>query len=69
LRYGVLGWGLPTAFFFCLAHGFLNGWGAFWAELIPAFILFPFGGIFFGRFMWRMLEKKHTATPHPHVTK
>lgn len=62
LRYGVLGWGLPTAFLFCLIQGFFYGREAFVAQLIPAFILFPIGGIFFGRYLWWMLAKKHAGT-------
>lgn len=58
LRYGVLGWGVPTAVLFSLIRFYLDG-GSFLAHLVPALILFPIGGIFFGRFMYRSLERKH----------
>jgi hypothetical protein len=59
LRYGVLGWGIPTAILFSLIQSYRFGWDGFLFQLLPALILFPIGGIFFGRFMWRMLENKH----------
>jgi hypothetical protein len=59
LRFGVLGWGIPTAILFSLVQGYRFGWDGFLFQLIPALILFPIGGIFFGRFMWRALENKH----------
>jgi len=59
LRFGVLGWGIPTAILFSLIQGYRFGWDGFLFQLIPALILFPIGGIFFGRFMWRTLENKH----------
>ena len=63
LRFGVLGWGVPTGLLFSLIQGFEYGWDGFLFRLIPALILFPLGGILFGRIMWRMLEKKHGAVP------
>ena len=59
LRFGVLGWGIPTAILFSLIQGYRFGWDGFLFHLVPALILFPIGGIFFGRFMWRALENKH----------
>jgi hypothetical protein len=59
LRYGVLGWGVPTAILFSLIQSYRFGSDGFLFQLVPALILFPIGGIFFGRFVWRMLENKH----------
>jgi hypothetical protein len=58
LRFGVLGWGIPTAILFSLIQGYRFGWDGFLFQLIPALILFPIGGIFFGRIMWWALENK-----------
>jgi hypothetical protein len=59
LRFGVLGWGIPTAILFSLVQGYRLGWDGFLFQLILALILFPIGGILFGRLMWRVLENKH----------
>jgi hypothetical protein len=59
LRYGVLGWGIPTAIVFSLIQGYRSGWDGFLVQLILALIIFPLGGILFGRIMWRLLEKKN----------
>jgi hypothetical protein len=59
VRYGVLGWGVPTGILFSLIQGYRFGWDGFLFQLIPALIIFPLGGILFGRIMWRLLEKKN----------
>jgi hypothetical protein len=59
LRYGVLGWGVSTAILFALIQGYLHGWDGFLFQLIPALILFPLGGILWGRYMWKLLERTH----------
>jgi hypothetical protein len=61
LRVGVLGWGVPVAILFALIQSFEFGWDSFVFRLIPALILFPIGGIFFGLFMWKMLARKSAA--------
>ena len=58
LRIGVLGWGVPVAILFSIIQGFEYGWDEFLPRLIPALILFPIGGIFFGMFMWWTLQRK-----------
>ncbi len=58
LRVGVLGWGVPVAILFSLVQGFQLGWDGFLFHLIPALVLFPIGGIFFGMIMWRMARRK-----------
>ena len=61
LFHGVLGWGLLTALLF-------TGWSFYSEESISTvdvvipFIVFPFGGIFWGAFMWSFLKKQHDAT-------
>jgi hypothetical protein len=58
LRFGVLGWGIPTAILFSLVQGYRSGWDGFLFELILALLIFPLGGILFGRIMWWVLENK-----------
>jgi hypothetical protein len=58
-RYGILGWGIPTAILFVLLQGYLDGWDGLLFKLIPALVLFPLGGIVWGRFMWAFLERRH----------
>ncbi len=57
-RYGVLGWGVTTAILFSLLMGLQDGWDGFVFKLIPALILFPLGGILWGRFMWMFMERR-----------
>jgi hypothetical protein len=54
----VLGWGVPVAILFSIIQGFEYGWDGFLFRLLPALILFPIGGIIFGMFMWRALQRK-----------
>jgi hypothetical protein len=58
LRFGVLGWGIPTAILFSLVQGYRFGWDGFLFQLIPALLIFPLGGILFGRIMWSVMENK-----------
>lgn len=51
LRYGVLGWGIPTAIMFSVIQSYRFGWDGFLFQLVPALIMFPIGGIFFGRYL------------------
>jgi hypothetical protein len=62
LRYGVLGWGIPTGILIAAIRGFLDGWDRFLPELITCLILFPLIGILCGRIWWRQLEQKHVPT-------
>jgi hypothetical protein len=56
LRYGVLGWGLSTAVAFAAVEGYMHGFERFFGLLIPSLILFPLGGILWGRLMWMYFE-------------
>jgi hypothetical protein len=56
LRYGVLGWGLSTGLTFPLVEGYMNGFDRFYGLLIPSLVLFPLGGILWGRLMWMYFE-------------
>jgi len=58
LRFGVLGWGIPTAILFSLVQGYRSGWDGFLFQLTLALFIFPLGGILFGRIMWWALENK-----------
>jgi hypothetical protein len=61
LRYGVLGWGIPTAILFAVSSGFMDGWDQFLPKLVVGLILFPLGGILCGRIWWRQLRRKLAA--------
>jgi hypothetical protein len=58
LRYGILGWGITTAILFTIANAIEHGWNDFFFHLIPALILFPLGGIAFGRIMWNFRQRQ-----------
>jgi hypothetical protein len=58
LLYGVLLWGIPTGILFALVRGYSDGWGTFLPQLILSLILFPLGGILYGRLMWKLLVRK-----------
>lgn len=62
LRYGVLAWGVPVAVLFVLSQGFLQGWTAAAFQAVPALILFPVGGLFYGRIMWSLYERQYGGT-------
>lgn len=57
LRFGILGWGIPTGILFAIVQYYRDGSGGFLAHLIPALIIFPLGGIIFGRIMWRTMQR------------
>ena len=59
LRYGVLGWGIPTGILFAVISGFMDGWDRFLPNLVEGLILFPLTGILCGRIWWRQLERKN----------
>jgi hypothetical protein len=63
LRYGVLGWGLPVAIGWSLSMAHQNGWNQFLFFLIPSLIVFPLGGVLFGRFLWWWVERKNASSP------
>ena len=58
-RYGVVGWGVPTAILYSLIRGYVEGWDEFPYQLLFAIIAFPLMGIFIGRLNWRWFEKRH----------
>ena len=62
LRFGILGWGIPTAILFALVQSYRLGSDGFLFQLIPALIIFPLGGILFGRLMWWLMERLAKAT-------
>jgi hypothetical protein len=61
LRYGVLGWGLPVAIGYSVSMAYQQGWDSFPIFLILSLILFPLGGILFGRLMWWWLQRKFAS--------
>jgi len=61
LRYGVLGWGLPVAIGWSLSMAHQNGWNQFLFFFIPSLIVFPLGGILFGKLMWWWLQRKFAS--------
>jgi hypothetical protein len=50
--YGVLGWGVGTAVLWTVCMTWANGWSNLLTIGIPALILFPIGGYFWGAIMW-----------------
>jgi hypothetical protein len=59
IRHGVVGWGVPTAIFYSLIRGFVDGWDEFACQLLVAIIVFPLIGIFIGRLNWKWFEKQY----------
>lgn len=55
IRYGVIGWGIPTALLWTLFMAWWNDDASPWLLLGIALVLFPLGGIWFGRWMWKQL--------------
>lgn len=69
---GILGWGVPTAILFSLAMTFLDSYSVqidkeFFKLLIISIILFPFGGIFWGLWVWAWSEKLYKANTNNKV--
>jgi hypothetical protein len=68
LLFGVLGWGVPSAFLFSLLFvlrkGFPPGWyltSGFLSGLALALILFGIGGVFLGATLWERFAKRFRA--------
>lgn len=59
---GVVGWGVPTAVIFSALMAWLDEGGSFQVgfltHFVLAIVLFPIGGIFWGAYMWRWLERQ-----------
>jgi hypothetical protein len=55
---GVLGWGVPTAVLFALIQAYSEGWDGFLPKLAIALVIFPLGGILWGRMMWWMMQRQ-----------
>jgi hypothetical protein len=62
LRFGVLGWGVPTAILFSFARAYEEGWDQLPVLLVISLIMFPLAGILWGCGMWRWLERRASAT-------
>jgi hypothetical protein len=60
LRYGVVYWGVSMAVLFSLAPilniEFDHLW---WFKVLLAWVLFPLGGYYYGRWMWKFMEQKY----------
>ncbi len=56
-RFGVLGWGVPTAVLFALIQYYRYG-GSFLGWLGPAIVLIPLGGILFGHTIYKLNARK-----------
>jgi hypothetical protein len=59
LVYGVLGWGVPVAIGMAVNEGLKTGMSGFFRQLAIGLVLFPLGGILFGRLLWRFMVRKH----------
>jgi hypothetical protein len=58
LLFGVLGWGVPTGILFALIQAYREGWDGFLPKLAIALVIFPLGGILWGRVMWWMMQRQ-----------
>ncbi len=56
--WGMLIFGLTSAFLFAGVMSWLDDDLPFWPMLWLSLILFPMGGYFWGSIMWRFLEKQ-----------
>ena len=57
----MLFWGVFTGIAWSLVMWFVTGrTGSLFLFLIPALVLFPVGGYFWGRFVWQKSEKIYT---------
>ena len=59
LKYGVIGWGIPTAVMFSIVLAAIQGWDRIWILLVVSLIFFPIGGIAFGILTWKASEAKY----------
>ncbi|MGH6814307.1 MAG: hypothetical protein ACREC6_01235 [Hyphomicrobiaceae bacterium] len=62
LVYGVLGWGVPTGILFSLASWFFDPNLNVMVAAPLAMIVFPIGGILWGRWMWHVGERAYLAS-------
>jgi len=53
---GVVCWGITTAILWSAFMAYFVGNGSFVRYLVPAFVVFPIGGYFWGVRMWRWGE-------------
>lgn len=59
LRFGVLGWGVPTALVFTAVMAFLRESWQHWLLMLPlTLLIFGLGGLLFGAAMRRTLERQ-----------
>ncbi|QYR19613.1 hypothetical protein KZ483_17105 [Paenibacillus sp. sptzw28] len=61
---GVISWGVPTAILYTFLMSFMENYSLrfnrdFFEMLILSIVLFPFGGIFFGLWVWSWTEKQY----------
>ncbi len=52
VRYGVLFWGIPTGILWSIIMHFLQPQDTWYIRPIIAMIIFPLGGIWFGKWLW-----------------
>ncbi len=53
VKYGVIGWGIPTAIGWCAVTAWKESVSTLYGTVPFALIAFPAGGILFGMLMWR----------------
>lgn len=53
-RYGIIGWGVPTAVLWTM----LNGWDGWVVHLLISLAIFPIGGSLLGWLMWALFERR-----------
>lgn len=59
VKKGVIQWGVLTALLFSVLMQFVQPREPIWFRLLLSLIIFPFGGIFYGLWVWANVEKKY----------
>jgi hypothetical protein len=54
-----LGWGVTTGITFSIVMAAIQGWDRLPILLPLALVLFPIGGIFWGKWMWKWGEARY----------
>lgn len=59
IKKGVIQWGVLTALFFSVFMHFVQPGDPIWFRPLLSLVIFPFGGIFYGLWVWATVEKKY----------
>jgi hypothetical protein len=59
IKKGLIQWGVLTALLFSVLMHFVQPEYPIWLRPLISLIIFPFGGIFYGLWVWAIGEKKY----------